>query len=168
MTMVTLVTAVATIVIDQLAKSAVRSTLATCTQPPVSECDQVQLIGPALSILRLENAGSGLGFSDGLWLWPALTILGVGIAVALARWSKRSVTMAVAVGFLVSGALGNLVDRLIFGSVTDYLSIAWGPVAGIGINGADLALLCGAVIATGSLYRSLFGSSASPATAAIA
>lgn len=163
MTMVTLLTVAGSVLIDQLAKAAVRSSLAPCTRPPVSACDQVPLIGHAVSILRLENAGSGLGFSDGFWVWPILALVGLGIAVALSRWSS-SPAMAVAVGLLASGALGNLADRLIFGSVTDYLSVAWGPIAGIGINVADLSLLSGAIVATGSLYRALFGASPSAAT----
>jgi signal peptidase II len=149
----TLLSAAAIVGVDQLAKVVVRVSLSPCTHPPASACDQVSLLGHAVSVLRMENAGSALGVRQGLWLWTGLALFGLGIALALSKWSKVSVSMALAAGLLVGGSLGNVADRLILGQVTDFLTFAWGPERGIGINGADLALLVGAVIATGSLYR---------------
>jgi len=161
-----LVAAAAGLMVDQLLKVAVRASLSSCLHPPVSACDQVPLIGHAVTVLRTENGGGALGFRQGLWAWTALAVIGLGMALALSSGSRPSVSMALAAGLLVGGALGNLADRLILGQVTDFLSFAWKPDRGIDINGADLTLLIGAVMATGSLFRrqlrSTSGSDAAP------
>lgn len=149
--------------LDQFAKVAVRVSLSPCTHPPVSACDQVPLLGQAISVLRMENGGSALGLRQGLWVWTALAVIGLGIALVMTRWARAGISLALAAGLLVGGALGNLTDRLVLGQVTDFLSFAWGPERGIGINGADLALLIGALVATLSLYRALLASGAKAA-----
>jgi signal peptidase II len=45
-------------------------------------------------------------------------------------------------GLIVGGALGNLIDRIIYGSVVDFISVGWFPV----FNLADSAIVCGGIL----------------------
>lgn len=90
---------------------------------------------------------SGAAFSMGPGLTPFLTIAGVGL-VGMLVVMTRDVTKksaAVALGFLLGGAIGNLSDRLFRdhgGAVVDFVDFGWWPV----FNVADTALVCGAAL----------------------
>ncbi|HVF32695.1 MAG TPA: signal peptidase II [Acidimicrobiales bacterium] len=88
---------------------------------------------------------SGLSFGQGKGLTPYITVLGVVLVAGLGWWSRRltSAPSAVAVGLLLGGACGNLVDRLVRGhdgAVVDFIDLQWWPV----FNLADVAVFCGA------------------------
>jgi signal peptidase II len=55
---------------------------------------------------------------------------------------RRSPLIALGGGLLIGGSLGNLIDRLYRGGVTDYLD----PVAWPAFNVADMGIVCGAVL----------------------
>jgi signal peptidase II len=150
--------AAAVLAIDEGIKTTVRTSLAPCVRPPLRACDQVHLIGHAVSVLRAENAGSALGAAQGLWVWTLLAALGLGLAVSLRRHSDGRPGLLLSIGLMVGGAMANLLDRLIFGHVTDFLSFAWSANRGLAVNVADLALLLGTAFATLGLYRALYGS----------
>ena len=58
-----------------------------------------------------------------------------------AHWSYR-----LALGLILGGAAGNLYDRLVFGSVTDFLDFYWGSAHFPVFNMADSAITCGAIL----------------------
>jgi signal peptidase II len=96
-----------------------------------------------VSLLRVHNAGSFLGFTPGLWLWTAFAGFGL---ILIPLYSFRQTTsrlLCVAAGLQAGGALGNLLDRLLFGAVTDFLSVGHAVI----INLADVALVAGMLIA---------------------
>ena len=78
---------------------------------------------------------------------PLLVAAGVALLVVLAGFS-RSLTgrlPTVALGLVLGGAAGNLVDRLFRGhdgAVVDFIDLQWWPV----FNVADMAIVCGAVL----------------------
>jgi signal peptidase II len=55
-------------------------------------------------------------------------------------------------GLILGGAAGNLYDRLIFGSVTDFLDFYWGAAHFPVFNLADSAITCGAIIVMLNLW----------------
>ena len=68
---------------------------------------------------------------------------------APAHWSYR-----VALGLILGGALGNLYDRLLVGTVTDFLDFYWGSAHFPVFNVADSAITCGAILVVLNLLLS--------------
>ena len=142
--------------VDQATKAWARSELPACVRPRGTTCGHVPVAG-LLELVRIRNAGSAYGFSQGLWVWPVLAAFSLVVIVWLPRVSGPSAGMAVGTGLLLAGALGNLVDRVVLGGVTDFIGFDLGGSAGFSANLADLALVVGTVLATAALARGLFG-----------
>ena len=112
-----LVFAVMAFAVDQVTKGA-----ALAAAPALTRGIKVL---PFLDLVLVHNRGVTFGLlaSDhpaGRWL---LILLTGTITVALLVWLRRaqSRTQAAALGLIIGGALGNLVDRLRHGAVTDFL-----------------------------------------------
>lgn len=104
--------------------------------------EHVDLIGP-LSLTLAHNRGVAFGLaSDGGGALVALTLVALlFVGVLFARNPTRS-WMWLAAGLLVGGALGNLVDRVRAGAVTDYIDVlSWPP-----FNLADVAITLGVAV----------------------
>jgi signal peptidase II len=104
--------------------------------------EEVDVLGP-LSLTLAHNRGVAFGLAGGAGVGLVLTTaiaLGV-IAFIFGRDPERR-GMWVAAGLLAGGALGNLVDRLVAGEVTDYVAVgSWPP-----FNLADVAITAGVVL----------------------
>lgn len=142
------------LVSDELLKAFVRANLAVCDVERVSACARLDLAGP-LRLVRAENAGSALGFAQGLGVWVLLAALGVLLIPLYAgRLRTAGVLGALAAGLQAGGALGNLLDRLVLGGATDMLT--FGPA--LVWNLADVGLALGTLLATALLARALYSS----------
>ena len=113
---------------------------------------------PYLNLVYVLNRGASFGlFSSsspwGPWLLAAFTIaVVIGLVIWLLRTADR--WLGIALGLIIGGALGNLVDRLNQGAVVDFLDF---HVAGLhwpAFNVADSAITVGVAIV---LYDSLIG-----------
>ncbi len=83
-------------------------------------------------------------------LWQATVLwLGAGaLLVAAVSWTGPLPPLSEAgLGLALGGATGNLVERLLRGSVTDFLYLRNWPV----FNLADAAMVCGLLLAAGAL-----------------
>src|SRR5438445_4905603 len=144
------VLAVLVLAIDQATKALVRGSFAPCS---VHDCAQVR-IGP-LSILNQTNTGGAFSLRSGSGVWVLLALLSVLIVPVygkrLGRAGGRSISIAVALGLLAGGGLGNLLDRIRFGGVTDFLV----PGGYVTMNLADVAALAGTVLTIRLLVREL-------------
>ena len=133
----------ATIVADQITKIAVRASI-----EPGGRIDVL----PGFDLIRARNKGIAFGLlpgNRGLVIVLAFVALGV-IAFVLARLAHQSRAVAIGGGLLLGGSLGNLLDRLARGGVTDFLDLPVWPA----FNVADIAIVAGAVtIALGLLRR---------------
>ncbi len=104
--------------------------------------------GPfGLDLTMVWNRGVtfGLFSGDGRWNHLILAGLAVAIAIFLLRWLKRAEgrMVALALGAVIGGAFGNVVDRLRFGAVVDFVDThAWGWHWYV-FNVADAAIVCG-------------------------
>jgi len=104
--------------------------------------EQVDVLGP-LELTLTHNRGVAFGLaSGGGAALVALTVVALlFVGVLFARNPTRP-GMWVAVGLLAGGALGNLVDRIRVGAVTDYIDVlSWPP-----FNLADVAITLGVVV----------------------
>ncbi len=124
----------AVVVLDQAAKALVEANLVAG--------EQVDVVGP-LGLTLTHNRGIAFGLaSDGGAVLVALTLAALAfVGILFARDPGRR-GMWVAVGLLAGGALGNLVDRVRAGEVTDYVDVlSWPP-----FNLADVAITLGVVV----------------------
>lgn len=91
------------------------------------------------------NFGIGAGF-DMRWVLIGIAcIISAGVLIWL--WRKPADTFTyIAAGFLIGGALGNVVDRLIYGAVADFLNMSCcGITNPYAFNIADIAIFVGAI-----------------------
>ncbi len=104
--------------------------------------------GPfGLDLTMVWNRGVTFGLlsGDGAWNHVILAALAAAIAVFMLRWLARSEgrMVALALGAVIGGAFGNVLDRLRFGAVVDFVDAhAWGWHWYV-FNVADAAIVCG-------------------------
>jgi signal peptidase II len=127
--------AVLVLVLDQATKAYVRATL-----EPRERID----VFPGFQFSRVSNEGIAFGFFPGRpGIVAVLTVIALSaIAIALAGLVARNATVATGAGMLVGGSLGNLIDRLARGAVTDFLDFSRWPA----FNIADMGITIGAVL----------------------
>ena len=122
------------VVADQVAKAVVEAQLVLG--------EDVDLLGP-LDLTLSHNRGVAFGLAGGAGpplILVSLVALGV-VAYLFARNPARP-GMWVATGLLAGGAIGNLIDRVRAGEVTDYVDIgSWPP-----FNLADVAITAGVLL----------------------
>jgi signal peptidase II len=109
------------------------------------------VFGPFFNLTYTENQGISLGLLNatnpiGRWMLVGLTS---AIAVAVAVWIGREANRAdkLALGLVLGGALGNILDRTLHGYVTDFLDLhfgTWRPF--LIFNVGDAAISIGVVI----------------------
>jgi signal peptidase II len=91
-----------------------------------------------------------------VWLFGILAIVvSAGLAVWLARTPRRDWRTALPLALIIGGALGNLIDRIAHGQVTDFVQVYWRTWSWPAFNVADSAISVGAVLL---IAFSLFGS----------
>ena len=112
--------------------------------------------GLDLSMVWNRGVTFGLLSGDGPWNHLILALVAAGIALFLLRWLARAETrmVAVALGAVIGGAVGNVVDRLRFGAVVDFVDAhAWGWHWYV-FNIADAGIVCGVAALIGdALFR---------------
>jgi signal peptidase II len=144
-------------VADQISKWAVLDYLADVAPPRV-----VEVTGFFNLVLTL-NTGVSFGMLGGEVGWKpfALSVLALVIVVALLVWLKRQPEplLALAVGLVAGGAIGNSIDRLRFGGVVDFLDFHLGDWHWYAFNVADSAIAVGvAVLVLDGLFQRRDGS----------
>lgn len=93
-------------------------------------------------ITNIHNAGAAFGMAPAgaaLFLLASLAVA-IGLAIYVAR-NPSDLYMDVALGLIMGGTLGNGYDRVMFGTVTDFIALHWWPV----FNVADSAVSVGVV-----------------------
>ncbi|MFC4598656.1 signal peptidase II [Cohnella hongkongensis] len=92
---------------------------------------------------RYENSGMAGGLLQGYGrLFGALAVLFVAGVLLYRKKEPRGLPVDCALGFLVGGAVGNGIDRLLFGQVTDFIVRSGGGI----LNVADHAIELGVVL----------------------
>lgn len=106
--------------------------------------DPIEIFDGVLTLRLVRNPGAAFGVAEGLTI--VFTVVAVVVAIAVLRTARRlySLPWAVALGMLLGGAVGNLVDRLLRspgplrGHVVDFLELPNWPV----FNMADASIVC--------------------------
>ena len=105
---------------------------------------------PFFNLTWVENRGVSMGMLTadgelGRWLLVVLTAaISAGVGVWL--WRERNRLDVVALGLVLGGAIGNIVDRIRFGYVVDFLHFFWGEWHFYVFNVADAAITVGVIL----------------------
>ena len=122
------------------------------------ELHQVVLL-PVLNLTMVWNQGVTFGLLNGLGSWSHFVLAAIALLVvaALAVWLRRAENplAAMAIGAIAGGAVGNVIDRLRYGAVVDFIHAHIGEWSWYVFNVADAAIVCGvaALILEGQLLR---------------
>ncbi|MBN2847458.1 MAG: signal peptidase II [Coriobacteriia bacterium] len=129
-------TAAAVVVIDQVTKQIVRSSLALN--------ESVSVVDGLLWLTRVHNTGAAFGMLKGQqWLLIGTSVIVLAaIGWAIVRVKPESPLMRTALALVTGGAIGNLIDRIVAGGVTDFFDLGWFPI----FNVADIALDVGVAL----------------------
>ncbi|HRJ64218.1 signal peptidase II [Brevundimonas sp. UBA2416] len=138
------------IVLDQLTKAWIMGGL------DLREMGHIQVLPPLFNLTWVENRGVSFGlFGDGSARWM-LSAFSIAVAGILGWWALKADRrmLITAIGLIMGGALGNVIDRIRFGYVVDFLDIS-GPHVFLGsmkinfpwiFNVADSAICIGVVL----------------------
>lgn len=125
--------AAAIVVIDQLTKAWLVSMLAPG--------ERLSVVGDVLRLVHSQNSGALFGmFRDNAALFAIASFGVVALIVIYHGRSPRSVYMSAALGLLLGGAIGNLIDRLRQGYVVDFVDAGIGTLRWFTFNVADAAI----------------------------
>jgi len=140
----TLITALVTLVIDQITKLAVVHGL------NLKDRGEIDVIPPYLNFRMAWNEGINFGLlsrQDDLMKWILIAVA-VAISLAVLWWIHRERPRRagmIAAGLLVGGAIGNVIDRLVYGAVADFLNMSCCGIENpYAFNVADIAIFLGA------------------------
>ncbi|MGA8924341.1 MAG: signal peptidase II [Candidatus Dormiibacterota bacterium] len=120
--------------LDRLTKSLVAASIPYGTE--------VSAIGHLVGITNVRNSGAAFGIApSGTWLFAiASVVVSLGLIIYVARTPSQPWNDAV-LGLILGGTVGNGYDRILIGTVTDFVNVHFWPV----FNVADSAVSIGVV-----------------------
>lgn len=128
------------ILLDQITKALVRASL-------VLNVPSIEILPGILRLLHVQNVGAAFSLGEGMG--GAFVVLAVAVVLGSIwyLWKTPLVSKVETIGLamVVGGAVGNAIDRLLFGCVTDFLACEFidFPV----FNVADIGITVGVVVA---------------------
>ncbi len=107
---------------------------------------------PQLNFMLVYNAGASFGFLSSAGGWQRWFLITLALAVSgyLYMWLKKltaeAVIMAAGIALIIGGAIGNVIDRVVYGYVIDFIDIYYGAYHWPVFNLADSVITLGAVM----------------------
>lgn len=110
--------------------------------------ESIRVLG-VFDLTRLHNAGAAFSFlseAGGMqrWLFTAIAVVASVSLTWLLRKHSSEIIFSLALSLILGGALGNLIDRIAYGYVIDFLAFHWNEHYFPAFNLADSAITCGA------------------------
>ena len=141
------------IAFDQISKIWVRNNFVSYSEKSI--------IGDVFTLIKVENTGAFLGMGSELSEIPRILLLIilpviVLISITLYTYIDKSLDKLSIIGFslIIGGGIANIFDRIVFGSVTDFLYINLGGIFKTGIfNIADLSVTTGMILILISSFK---------------
>ena len=133
------------VALDQWTKAIVRSNLAVGeTWMPLES------LASFVRVVHWHNSGAAFGIFPGGSIIFTIIAFGVAIGIILLypTLAGEALVMRLSVALMLGGALGNLVSRLLVGSVTDFISVGTFPV----FNVADSCITVGTGILIAAMW----------------
>lgn len=133
------------VAIDQLTKAAVRAVL------PLHE--SVTVVPGFIDFTHVRNSGAAFGILNGVD-FPFKTILIaviatsalIGVGLYAASLAHHQLVARLGLALIIGGAAGNLIDRVLAGSVVDFVDVYWRTYHFWAFNVADSAITIGVAI----------------------
>lgn len=137
MPFISLIVGAVLVIIDQIIKYFVSAYL----QPVGS----VSVIDNLFSLTYVENKGVAFGmFSDMRWIFVALTAIMLAIIIFyMFKKRPKGKFFYICAALIIGGGVGNLIDRIFYGYVIDYLSLSFFPPV---CNFADYCITAGTIM----------------------
>ena len=133
------------VALDQLTKAIVRATLplhaSVTVIPGVMDFTHVRNTGAAFGLLNAAD----FRFKTVLIGVIAVTAL-VGVGIYAASLARHEIMARVGLALIIGGAAGNLIDRVVIGSVVDFVDVYWRTHHFWAFNVADSAITVGATV----------------------
>jgi len=133
------------IALDQLTKAVVREFLPLHASVPI--------VAGFLDFTHVRNTGAAFGFLDAADFPFKSALIGivalgalVGVAVYSAGLAHQQIVARIGLALIIGGAAGNLIDRIIVGSVVDFVDVYWRTYHFWAFNVADSAITVGVAL----------------------
>jgi signal peptidase II len=145
-----LLVSVVVIVLDQLSKAAISSHFVY---------GESMTVMAHFNLVLAHNTGAAFSFlseAGGLqrWLFSGIAVVASAWIVWLLRRHQAEKLFSFALAFILGGALGNLIDRVAYGYVVDFLDFYWSGYHFAAFNLADSAITCGAGLLIWDSFKS--------------
>ena len=142
----------AIVIVDQVTKAIVDRTM--------SLHESIPIIDGFFNLTYIRNTGAAFGIFSGsheVFRLPFLigvSVLAIGfILVMLKRLRDDATGLTIALAFILGGAIGNLIDRVVYGEVIDFLDVYWADYHWPAFNVADSFITIGVTITLFYLIR---------------
>lgn len=138
-----LVTAGVVLVLDQVTKHA-----ATAYLGPGGQEERLNIVGSWVRLAYVTNSGAAFGvLQDRTLLFSIIAFLAIPVLLVFYNYLPGdSFIPRFCVGLLLGGTLGNLIDRIRFGYVVDFIDMGYGHLRWPTYNVADSAFVIGVFI----------------------
>ncbi|WP_231563340.1 signal peptidase II [Salegentibacter sp. Hel_I_6] len=140
-----LVLIISNISCDQITKKEVREN--------INPNEKIEVIGDNIILTKVENTGAALGFGSGfhpyikLFIFQFLPVL-VLLCLCYYLYKREDVSKLnfIAITFFVGGGIGNILDRILYNSVTDFMYLKLGLLHTGIFNMADVSVTFAAIL----------------------
>lgn len=105
---------------------------------------EIVLIKPFLKLVKIKNSGAAFGILDGeIFVFLVAAVLFLFFSIYLYKnVLVNNMLSKLAVGFAAGGTIGNVIDRILYGYVVDFIELPFWPV----FNFADIFITAGIII----------------------
>lgn len=120
---------------------------------------EISVIPGFFNVIHIHNYGAAFGFlnrpdmSMQFWFFMAATLVGVGLIFYMVRTAPFNRLHFFGLGLILGGAIGNMIDRVRFRYVIDFLDVYVGDWHWPAFNIADACICVGAVLTIYTLYK---------------
>ena len=139
-----MVVALVVVIADQLSKWAIIEWVPLYDKVPINSF---------INLTHQKNLGAAFSFlaDAGGWQRWFFVILSTGVSAFIGVWIWRirgegQILLAAGLALVLGGAVGNLIDRLMYGHVTDFIQVWFGSWAFPSFNIADAGISVGAAL----------------------
>jgi len=134
--------ALVVVVVDQVTKWAIIQFIPLYGKVPLYDF---------INLTHQQNRGAAFSFlaNEGGWQRWFFIVLAIGVSAFIAHWLWRirnqgPMILAAGLALVLGGAIGNVIDRIYLGYVTDFIQVMFGSWAFPSFNVADSAISVGA------------------------
>ena len=101
------------------------------------------------NLVRVHNTGAAFSMLADAGGWQRAFFIGIAVVASvwvvwLLRRHSQQTLFCLALGMILGGAIGNLIDRVLFGAVVDFVQVHYAGYFFPAFNVADSAITCGA------------------------